>query len=572
MKQRRKLAAICAVAMMGFITSCTTLPTNTEPQALRSFEPQVDEVTDLGPTPGTEPDLLLRDFYTASTRPSQEYATARSYLAPTAADQWDPRESTLIVDRVDLITEAGSTSDHRSFNVRGGVVGRITQGAAYEPENGVYEATIEMEKNSEDEWRITSLPSGLVLERTELRNQFQPHRVFFFDQTESILVGDRRWIASDHESLDTVLIALMMEGPSTSLAPGVSFTLPSSATFAGVNDGVYQFTGFGGMDERDRLNFGAQLAWTLASANLPEPYAVEVDGAPISPGYSELTTDDFLDFNPSLNGSSATGSSLYALTDGHIFRVGANSVDPAEGELGEVSDVTAADISSQGEVGVVREEDGESVLLAGTLEEGLTEALQGDTISRPSFELDAAGQWVVVDGESVVRVIRSDATGEYVRTEVDISELQELEGSNISVLRLSNSGARVAMIINGRVYVGVVHRPSSTERKIVNVSELAPQLGGTALSLDWQPDGSLVVGTSTPESPVWRVEQDGSAVTSLPAGNITAPVVAIAASASTIYVTDARAVLQLQATGGDNAFWREVGGLQGVRSAPIVAN
>ena len=79
------------------------------------------------------------------------------------------------------------------------------------------------------------------------------------------------------------------------------------------------------------------------------------------------------------------------------------------------------------------------------------------------------------------------------------------------------------------------------------------------------------MGTSTPETPVWRIEQDGSAVTSLPSGNITAPVVAVAAAPSMIYLTDANAVLQLPTTGGDNVFWREVSGLQGVRSAPVVA-
>lgn len=122
------------------------------------------------------------------------------------------------------------------------------------------------------------------------------------------------------------------------------------------------------------------------------------------------------------------------------------------------------------------------------------------------------------------------------------------------------------------MYTGVVQHTTTGERKIVNVHEMATEIGGTALSLDWQPDGSLLVGTSAADTPVWRVEQDGSAVSSLPSGNVTAPVVAVAASGSTLYITDAHATLQLPASGSETSFWREVPGLQGQRSVPAVAN
>ncbi|MCP9186151.1 LpqB family beta-propeller domain-containing protein, partial [Acinetobacter baumannii] len=72
-------------------------------------------------------------------------------------------------------------------------------------------------------------------------------------------------------------------------------------------------------------------------------------------------------------------------------------------------------------------------------------------------------------------------------------------------------------------------------------------------------------------SPVWRIEQDGSSATTLASGNITAPVVAVAASPTTLYITDSHALLQLPAESTDNSFWREVSGLQGLRSSPIVA-
>jgi hypothetical protein len=569
MRRLRTLSAVVAAA--GLLTACTTLPTNTEPQALRSFEPQIVEQSDLGPESGQEPDLLLRDFYTASAHPTQDYQAARSFLAPEAAERWNPSESVLVVDRIDLVTQPGSTTEKHSFSVRGAVVGRLAAGGSYEPENGVYEATIEMVREN-GEWRISSLPAGVVLERTELRNQFQPHRVFFAAPSGQVLINDRRWIYSGQQGLDTALITLMMEGPSPVLSPAVDPLLPPEATFAGVVDGAYQFTGFTDVGGEARRLFAAQLVWTLAVANVPEPYTVLVDGAPLSPGYEQLTTDDFADFNPLVTTNATIP--MFALTDGVVRRVTAEQVLPVEGELGSLENIESVDIAADGEVAAVQKTGSgpdSSVLLAGTLDSGLNEALRAETISRPTFEVDPQNQWVVVDGDTVVRVVYSGPSREFSRSEVDTSELDGLEG-DISVLRLSRSGARVAMIINGRVHVGVVQRVGPADKRIVNVRELAPQLGGTALSLDWQPDGSILVGTSTPETPIWRVEQDGSAVTSLPSGNITAPVVAVAATPSMIYLTDANAVLQLPSTGGDNVFWREVTGLQGVRSALVAAH
>ncbi len=565
MTRLRILAAL--VATTGLLTACTTLPTNTEPQAVRSFEPQVKEESNLGPRPGREPDLLLRDFYRASAHPTQNYQTSRAYLTADTSRQWDAHESMLVVNRIDLVTAAGATSERRTFNVRGAVVGRIATGGAYEPENGVYEATIEMIRTG-GEWRIESLPAGVVLERTELRNQFQPQRVFFLDPGGQVLVSDRRWIYSGHQSLDAALITLMMEGPSPTLVPGVRRVLPPEATFAGVVDGAYHFTGFADVESDDRLLFASQLVWTLAVANIPEPYSVLVDGEPLAPGYEQLNTDDFAEFNPRVN--AAAPVPLYALSDGVVSRVSSSQVVPVDGDLGNLGGIESVDITGEGTVAAVRREGDESVLLAGPLGGDLGEALRARTISRPTSEFDPSIQWVVVDGEKVVRVVRSGPTGEFSSTEVDITALEAMPGE-ISVICLSNSGARIAMIIEGRLYVGVVEQPVPSERRIVNLREIAPQLGGTALSLDWQPDGSLLVGTSTPETPVWRVEQDGSAATSLPSGNIAAPVVAVAATASMLYLTDSHATLQLPTSGGDNIFWREVYGLQGVRSAPVVA-
>ncbi|WP_246049184.1 LpqB family beta-propeller domain-containing protein [Corynebacterium tapiri] len=557
------------------MSSCATLPHNSAPQALRTFEPLRDKPTNLGPTPNQEPDLLLQDFYSASAHPSGNYEGARSFLAPEIADEWVPKDGPLVVDRLFVTAKAGGNANERSFQVRGRLIGKLSDGGAYQPQNAEYEATVVMHKVG-GQWRIASLPGEVVIERTELLNHFEPHSLFFFDQSGSTLVADRRWVYADEESLDSVLMTMLMEGPSNKIAPAVKPAAPEGAEFAGKVDGVYTFTGFQSLDQQQRLRFGAQLTWTLAGADVALPYEVALDGSPVEEGMHTLTPDDFADLNPSIAATQV--APLYALSGGVLQSVSSSEATPVAGEFGSLGQLTAADVTISGRAAAVRRVGDKSQLLIGPVDGPATKVLEDDSITRPSFNREGNATWVVTGKDKVVRVVNSTSGNELVSNEVDTAQL--LDNTNfrstsgsISELQLSATGARVAIISDGRLFVGVVTRNTAGARAIVNVEEIATELGGSALSVEWNPDGSLLVGTASPETPVWRVEQDGSAAVSLPAGNISAPVVAVAASATTLYATDELAVRQLPISGaGSGGSWRDVPGLRGVRSAPIVAD
>lgn len=565
---RRGFLLSSAATSLG-LAGCATLPNNTAPQALRLFEASTEESTLDGPDPDREPDLLLRDFYRASAIPAGEQAAARAYLTAGAAEQWNPSESTLIADRLDITTQAGSTDQQRTFRITGSVIGSLREGGSYVPENIAYEATVRMERE-QGQWRISSLPNGVVMERTELRNHYEPHNLYFFEPTNRVLVSDRRWLFMGEEQLDSVLLSLLFVGPSEQLAPAVDPAVSGDASFAGRAEGAYHFSGLSGLDERERNLLAAQMTWTLTGANIPAPYRFTVDGAPLVADLEEIIPDDFAEFNP--RSTLSAGAPLYALIDGQLFQVtDEDTTTPVDGEVGELEALQAAEITMEGTAAVVQEDGEESVLLITDENDTTTEILRAQTISWPTFEYDPYAAWVVVDGSDVVRVVRSTSSAEVTQSDINSNQLDAIEG-DISVLRLSTSGAKVAMIIDGRVYVAVVARAPNEPRAVANVLEIARDLSGAALSLAWQPDGSLLVGTATPETPIWRVEQDGSAVSALPSGNLTAPVVSVAANASTMFATDARAALQLSTNGEDNSIWREVQGLQGVRAAVIVAS
>ncbi|NLZ57147.1 MAG: hypothetical protein GX898_02390, partial [Corynebacterium sp.] len=403
-------------------------------------------------------------------------------------------------------------------------------------------------------------------ERTEMRNHYSPHNVYFFDPSGEVLVGDRRWLYNEMQSLDTTLMTLLVSGPSQHLSPGVVNQLPGDASFIGFNEGVYQFAGFSSLGDEDRLSFAAQVVWTLANADIPGPYSITVDGAPLVADFPTLGLDDVAEYNPEAYTNAV--STLFSLRDGMVSRVSSGAVTPLPGFLGQ-GDIDSVAISTSADVAAAVRGGDNPVLSVGPLDgAAVSDVLSAETITRPSFEYAANALWAVLDGDTPVRVARSATTGELVQTEVDIV-LPEGTSGAISEFQLSRTGVRAAMIMAGHVYVGIVTRPGPGERRVTNITEVAPSLGDSALSIAWRQDGSLLVGTSLPELPIWRVEPDGSATSALPSGNLTAPVVSVASSASTVYATDVHALLHLPAS--DTTIWREVPGLLGVRSAAVVA-
>lgn len=561
MKTQKLIAALSATALLA---GCSTLPTNTDPQVLRSFEAAQTSEEIPGPEPGAEPDILLRDFFSAGAYPSQQYQASRAYLTENASRSWDPLVITRVLDRVDLNTQAGATENERRIVIRGTQVGTLGSGGVYQPENSDYAAEIVLRRVN-DEWRIDQLPNGVVIERTEMRNHYSPHNVYFFDPSGDVLVGDRRWIFRDVQSLDSTLLTLLVAGPSQQLAPAVVNQLPGDASYVGFNERTYQFTGFSSLGDEERLSFAAQIVWTLANADIPGPYTITVDGAPLIADFPTLSLDDVADFNPEAYTNAV--STLFSLRDGAVSRVSSGTVTPLTGFLG-AGNIESVAISLTENVAAAVRGGPNPTLVVGSLEGSATEVLSAETITRPSFEHSAGALWAVLDGDTPVRVARSATTGELVQTEVEIVLPEGMTGA-ISEFQLSRTGVRIAMIMDGRVYVGVVTRPGPGERRVTNIVEVAPTLGESALSLAWRHDGSLLVGTSMPELPIWRVESDGSATSALPSGNLSAPVVSVASSPSTMYATDAHAMLHLPAS--DTTIWREVPGLLGVRAAAVVA-
>ena len=571
MNRIKALGAVLSVAIL--VSSCASLPNSSEPQSLKRLDNPSSQ-QDSGPISGREPDLLLRDFYANSANPLKQYAQARNYLTPDANNQWKPGPETVIIDRIGMSRNSTAGADHVSYTVTGTIVGTLGEGGAYSPRNEDYHAVITLERR-DGEWRIAELPNQAIIERTELRNRYIPRDLYFFDPTGNTLVPDRRWMFAGTNTQDTALISLLLAGPSPMLAPGVMDELPNLAAYTRTNNGVYELTGLSSLSEAARRRLAAQLTWTLALAEISEPFSFSIDGDLVRNDRNnpKLSVNDFPEYNPSASGTSA--GVLYALTNGKASSISDGNVVAVPGFLGTNGGIESMDVASLNHTNVAAsvvttnaEGDKKSQLYMGPVDGDSTKILTAATLTKPTFEANSQAVWTVMDGNKVMRVAQSSSSSSISQTEVDTSELGENHG-DISVLRLSPTGVQAAFIVDGRVYVATVARPTAGDRKLTNVRELVPAIGDSAITLEWSVNSTLLVGTVSTDTPVWRAEVDGSSAIPLSSGNIVAPVVAVSSNSSTVFITDSRAALQLS-TSGNSTYWREVPGLEGARSITIV--
>lgn len=563
-------AAVCCLALL---TSCTTLPGKSSPEAVSTYSttPAMAEVVQ--PTRGNPSDLMLRDFFTASTHPLADHEAARKFLTSAADSNWEANGEVFVLDKMEIASDGQASEDRITYKVRGNLIGSVGSGGAYTPLFTGYETNYDMVR-VDGEWRVDALPNAVIVDRSDFTAAYQPRNIYFLDQQKSVLAPDRRWIYTHQQSTAASLVSLLITGPRPSLHAGVHSMISANAT-AQTRDldghGVsVDFTGLTSLSVAERELLAAQVVWTLAAAEVRGPYTLKADGEPLSESVGETyDVDDVSRFDP----RAVAATPLRALINGDLVNVTDDGgTEPLPGWLNTQYNESAS-YTPQGNVFalVVGRGEQQRELLVGEAGNQPQTALKADSITRPAWGASSQFLYVVTDGRQVVRLDRRDA-GAVQRTDVNMDEVTQLEdaGSRISVFRVSRDGVRAVLLINGRVYVSVLENDNNGAPKLGPLVQVGHQIGDTAISADWTSEGSLLVGTRAADTPLWTVAVDGSSTAQMPARNLSAPVVAVAANADQMYATDARALMQLDNSTSDVSFWREVPPVRGQRAAPVL--
>ncbi|MCL2533971.1 MAG: MtrAB system accessory lipoprotein LpqB [Nocardiaceae bacterium] len=592
MPLRRSRARVGTVAMLSALAllaaGCANLPDSSAPQAIGTVERAPASTSVEAPAPGREPDLLMRDFVKASTDPANRHLAARQYLTKDMSSRWDDAASATIVEKIDLITESRNANS-AVYTIRANRVGQLEPGGVYQAQEGQFEAKFSWVK-VDGEWRIDDLPNGVIMDRPQFLNAYQRKSLYFLDPSAQTVVPDPRWIATSQDQMVTQLIGLLIDGPKPSLAGAVRNELGSGVSVlgpitkadgqssqVGVGPGGVKvdFQGLARMSTSSRELLAAQVIWTLANADVSGPYVLLADGQPLDERYPNgWTIADVSSFDPLATASATVG--LHALRDGGLVSVGDADAVPVPGYFGASDNLRSAALSQDGKLAAAVAEtrrpapDPQAALVIGTYDGNVATALEAQTISRPTWALDGATVWAVVNDSSVVRVVRETGTGKLSTMKVDSGAIATL-GGPITELRLSRDGVRAALIVDGKVYVATVMRQSDGGYSLTSPRAIANGLGGRAVALDWSTADTVVVVRDGSDVPVVQLAVDGSRMDPLPSRNLTSPVTAIDATSTTEYVADSRAVFQLNNNdpAGDR-YWREVPGLTGSRATPVM--
>jgi hypothetical protein len=580
--------AILFCAVLALATGCAGVPTASAPQAIGTVErpapPSLPK-----PSPGMDPDVLLREFLKATADPANRHLAARQFLTDSASKAWDDAGSALLIDNV-VFVETRS-AERVSVSMRAQILGSLSDIGVFETGDGALPdpGPIELVKTTGG-WRIDRLPNGVFLDWQQFQQTYKRKTLYFADPTGKTVVPDPRYVAvADPDQLATELTTKLLAGPRPEMANSVRnmlgppLKLRGPVTRAdGGKTGVGR--GYGGArveleslsttDPHSRQLLAAQLIWTFVRAGINVPYVIDADGAPLDDRFADgWQTTDVASTDPGAADGVVAG--VHALLDGSLVSVQGQQAPRVAGSFGEMPDQKAATLSRTGRdvasvvVSPTGQPDAPAALWVGPNGGDAVEATDGHTISRPSWSLDNA-VWVVVDGVNVVRVIEEPASGQPARIPVDATAVTTKFPGQIAELQLSRDGTRAAMVIEGQVVLATVEQTPAGEFALTYPRRLGYGLGTSAVSLAWRTGDDIVVSRTDPEHPVAYVNLDG-VNSDGPDRNLLPPVSTVAANPSTVYVADQRGVLQLSvAAAEDEQTWLEVRPLLVPGAVPVL--
>ncbi|UED86023.1 LpqB family beta-propeller domain-containing protein [Streptomyces profundus] len=543
----RWVGALTAVLTLA---GCASMPGSGSVQRVDSSQRAEGDsqvrVDGVSPQENASPQEIVRGFLEAVTSDDAEYQTAKEYLTPERREEWDPFHSVTVLTGGpifeltgrDAAPDDGAETDQ--VEVSGSRLADVNEGHVYTPREGDFRTMFQL-RMVDQQWRIDSLPDGLVMGEADFRRIYHAVNTYYYadlaaetdraQRGEGVLVPDPIYVRRRVEPVSEA-VRTLLAGPSEWLSPVVTSAFPSDVALT--DDGV-------NIDGSGRLSLrieGVPDEWPPARC---EPMAAQVlhtarNVASVeitevrlrSASGSQLCTQtaaEVRDLAPGL--LDGDGSRGYFLDESQrLVSLPADHGDkpyPVSGPLGRGDVVLrSAAVSRDGGSSAGVSEDGSTLYVAPLDDrDGDLEALplsnptdENGGLTGPSW--DGLGDlWLADRDADEPRLLRlSGGRGE--PREVPVEGL--LAGGRIEALRVAPDGVRIAMLVGdgerSSLMLGRVERVGSEQGVTVTVNEprpVAPQLADT-VAVSWAGDRGLVV-VGRPVDGVEQisyVETDGS--------------------------------------------------------------
>ena len=586
------LAVAVLVAVLGLLAGCATVPGSSDVSVLRRVGDAAEPSAPPGPTRGAGPLEVVRGWVQASGSTAERHEAARGFLTAAAAGRWDDGAAPVVVsDEVDTVfADRPPALDTASVRVRATRLGTLSPAGAFLPGSGTLDLVVDL-VSQDGQWRISGLPPGTVVRRSDLHTNTRAVRTWFAGAAGGLPVAETRYLqVSPARSTPARALDLLAGGPSTTLAPAVTSALPPGATLrasevpdTGDPGGALavEAAGAGSLDATGRILLARQVVLTLAGIGVPR-VRLTADGAALVPGRAELGVSDVLagipaavlasrdlptdqPDDPASAGAAGAPAPLVTV-GGRVTRPTVppgppnppeprsptdprNSTDPADPTgLGPAADARSAEESVGGDVAVVAGDPADPAgvrLLVGRTDPATRSTpapvpLTARTLTPPSWSATGSEVWTVADGTRVVRVL-ADPPGPPRIQDVDAAGMAA--AGPITSLTLSPDGARVAAVTGGLVVVGVVVRDATGTARVASAQVLRAGPAGLAppvtpdvdaltgvVDTAWsRPDRLVAVGVR-PLRPVSFLSVDGLDLDEAPTINLSPPMTAVTAT------------------------------------------
>jgi hypothetical protein len=338
---------VLIIALAVLVTGCVTVPTSGHVQSVNVTQGNAGggqyylQPIPVPPGRNWSPKEIVSGFLAANASFAGDHAVAREYLSSAASQGWHPGLAVTVFSQIssqaDRVPDTGSHSHQTKattvVEVSGTVLGNLSKSGQYsissrsEGANGSQSTTEEkftlVQLNNQ--WRISELPSRVLLSQSDFEHVYQPRNIYFFAPGLQALVPDPVYMPQEATPADLVrqLLRALMTAPSGWLTNAVQTAFPDGSRLLSVSlDGGTAVVNLGGTAAdatADALRqMSAQLLWTLAGSSSDEPaiqsVELEVNGSPWNAGQDNPVqqTGSYSSYVPS-----APARASFYYTDSH---------------------------------------------------------------------------------------------------------------------------------------------------------------------------------------------------------------------------------------------------------------
>lgn len=476
MKRRVAQFLIAALAVLTLV-GCNAIPGSGPVEVGLTDLRQVDQHVQFnppGPAPGSSQEDVVRGFLLAATSSAEDYSVAREYLTSEYASEWDPNLGVSIDDGNRIYRNEGETAAVLSLSL----VAKVDeQGGMLPVETGPStDVRFDLEKVG-DEWRISSAPVGIILDRSDFLAIWSAHELNFIGPG-GYLVPETRWYLN-RTALATEIVNDLLAGPSERMRESLRTGFPAgsalvSGTVPVVNGnakiditGELLEAGPGTMDE-----VAAQLSASLRSVQGVSSFKLLVNGA----SRREETTSSQVKMRPTVEAMNPV-----VIANGKLGEL-------VGGELHELTELSGP-VTVLGPRAVTLSPDGVSAAV-----------LSPEGVSRT----DAEGS-VIIDDRSGLLQPSYDALGNIwtVRASAPTSiRVTTPDGSVVQIaapwfrglkpvaVRISPDGSRIAALVEENeksvvLVAGVIRNEVGVPVRTTDEADRQMYTAGSPIDFDW---------------------------------------------------------------------------------------